>query len=418
MNQDGATFPIIHNRSDNECVTNLSLTLDVEVWLGLRCSSTSSCVWDDRSAYDYDNFVDGVPNLSLGQCAYLSLGTGKQGKWQSADCGLDYRATICQTNALSTPGQCKEPFSLGEDGRCYYANKNASTFTNAEDVCRSFGANLVSIENSQQNLIVKTLLDAAGIVNAFIGLTFVGNTYVWTDPQAAFNYTNWESGFPVSSIGSCVLMDVGASIECEYYLVVSQGGHVSVKFAEVDLKPNDYLDLYDGNNTVIARLYDGEGTGQYFATAYSNSMKIVFASYAGSATNRGWLLNFASTNILTTSVFPPNVCPQTFYYDHGTISSPGYPNDYGNGLNCTYVLQAATGYVVKIVFEIFELNRFDTVALYNGPDESSPIITVLSGTYSPNTQTYQSTTPSMTVRFLTDQTLTATGFLATFRSAI
>uniref|UniRef100_A0AC34QYL9 C-type LECtin n=1 Tax=Panagrolaimus sp. JU765 TaxID=591449 RepID=A0AC34QYL9_9BILA len=125
------------------------------------------------------------------------------------------------------------------------------------------------------------------------------------------------------------------------------------------------------------------------------------------------------TTTLPVTTYPPNVCPPTSYYDFGQISSPGFPTyNYGNELNCTYILQALNGYVINIVFGTVELNKFDTIQIYDGPSESSAVLDTLSGTYLPNSKIVQSTGIYMTLRFLTDSIATAAGFSATFNSVV
>ena len=92
---DGASLPSIHSAADNQAVTTLASNSKVQVWLGLTCSS-SACNWDDGSSYDYQNFFGGGPDVTYGNCVYLSLGVGEKGSWESTNCNFDLKATICQ----------------------------------------------------------------------------------------------------------------------------------------------------------------------------------------------------------------------------------------------------------------------------------------------------------------------------------
>ncbi len=62
-------------------------------------------------------------------------------------------------------------------------------------------------------------------------------------------------------------------------------------------------------------------------------------------------------------------CPyNNDFYTTGLISSPFYPNNYGNNLQCFYFLQATIGYVVRITFVHFDLETCcDYVSVFDGP---------------------------------------------------
>ncbi|KAE9548320.1 hypothetical protein FO519_008472 [Halicephalobus sp. NKZ332] len=106
------------------------------------------------------------------------------------------------------------------------------------------------------------------------------------------------------------------------------------------------------------------------------------------------------------------------YYTYGTIVSPGFPSQYGNSLNCTYILQVAQGSVVRLNFETYTLASYDAISIYDGLNEGSPLVYILTGSFDPNNHVFQSTGPYMAVRFLSDSILTAQGFLATFNGVI
>lgn len=99
----------------------------------------------------------------------------------------------------------------------------------------------------------------------------------------------------------------------------------------------------------------------------------------------------------------------------GTILDPGGNNDYPDSANAFLVLSAPlSGMTVQLTFESFntELN-YDFVRLYNGPDISSPLIGGYSGTTLPNGGSpIASTGQHLTLRFTSDASITAPGFVA------
>lgn len=63
---------------------------------------------------------------------------------------------------------------------------------------------------------------------------------------------------------------------------------------------------------------------------------------------------------------PANKCPPVFYSNTGTIYSPGYPGYYGDNLDCTYQIEAATTGTASITFSALSLETSDFVQIFDG----------------------------------------------------
>ncbi len=83
---------------------------------------------------------------------------------------------------------------------------------------------------------------------------------------------------------------------------------------------------------------------------------------------------------------------------------------------CVWTLTATPGQVLQLDFTAFSTeSHFDFVTIFDGPSTSSPILASVSG--GSLTQTwYRSTGGVMFIRFATDQSVTSSGFSATFTS--
>jgi hypothetical protein len=95
------------------------------VFLGLHCTSESTCTWADGSPVNYTNFVDGSPDMGVGECMMMMFDTsnGKRGKWQSAPCN-SYHYAVCQarTARLAPDPQsnyCSYGYEQKNRGWCY-----------------------------------------------------------------------------------------------------------------------------------------------------------------------------------------------------------------------------------------------------------------------------------------------------------
>lgn len=172
--------------------------------------------------------------------------------------------------------------------------------------------------------MLSQLANYSNVREIAIGLYYNGNNYHWTDPLAAYNYSNWSAGFPNPNSGACVLMSVG--------------------------------DIFNGQWRNI-----------------DCSIATPFACSYGD----GNLPFNTLTTTLSPSISPPNACPSNpIYQNYGYISSPGYPSYYGGSLECDYYLIVNVNNYVAVKFSDFDLKSGDYVDLYDGVNN---IITRLQG---------------------------------------
>ena len=105
----------------------------------------------------------------------------------------------------------------------------------------------------------------------------------------------------------------------------------------------------------------------------------------------------------------------------GTIQSPDYPNNYPDSIVCQTVLQAPPEYVVRLDIIEFSLQQDgdqegvcqrseDTLKIFNGVHDSSPIFGEFCGIYIP--RAFISSGRHLNVVFKSDSVLSNSGFLA------
>ena len=102
------------------------------------------------------------------------------------------------------------------------------------------------------------------------------------------------------------------------------------------------------------------------------------------------------------------------------MQSPNFPGLYDNDTLCTDLIQAPRGYRVRLVFTNFLVESggsqnivcpYDSLELYDGSDQSSPLIGTYCGSSSPGI--LQSTGRFMFAVFKSDSEITFTGYRAT-----
>ncbi|XP_030235027.1 deleted in malignant brain tumors 1 protein isoform X3 [Gadus morhua] len=117
----------------------------------------------------------------------------------------------------------------------------------------------------------------------------------------------------------------------------------------------------------------------------------------------------------TTDVPTVNNCGWWLYSTEGYITSPNYPQQYPNNMDCVWVI--SPGYeVIELEFLHVELEgsdcRFDGIQVYDGPSINQRQLGRLCGN---QRSTFHSTGKTLTVRFTTDSSQTYQGFRAEYR---
>ncbi|XP_043842607.1 deleted in malignant brain tumors 1 protein [Dromiciops gliroides] len=125
----------------------------------------------------------------------------------------------------------------------------------------------------------------------------------------------------------------------------------------------------------------------------------------------------------TTLVYPtsttaaaPFSCGGFLSQSSGIISSPNYPGNYPNRADCVWDIEVSNNYRVTIVFEYVQLEggcNYDYIQVYDGPYQTSPLISrVCDG----GRGSFTSTSNFMSIRFITDGSVTRRGFQAQYYS--
>ncbi|KAI8478628.1 CUB and sushi domain-containing protein 3 [Branchiostoma belcheri] len=91
------------------------------------------------------------------------------------------------------------------------------------------------------------------------------------------------------------------------------------------------------------------------------------------------------------------------------LTSPGYPNNYGNNLNCRWTIQSASGTIIHLHFIAFSLeDGYDNLNIFDGSAGSTPAQS-LTGNNVPSD--FDSSGNTVVVQFTSDQSVVQSGFL-------
>ncbi|RWS11455.1 cubilin-like protein, partial [Dinothrombium tinctorium] len=153
------------------------------------------------------------------------------------------------------------------------------------------------------------------------------------------------------------------NVECEWLIEVDPTFHVNISFYgrfEIEKEANcnnDYVRIEEMINDKWVKI------GQYCGfttpdtvTSRSHKVRIKFLTN-NAVTGDGFMLTYTLA------------CGDIFTGDQGVITSPGYPSNYLNNLNCRYLIQMQPGDFVSLEFEDFDIEDhetclFDRVIIY------------------------------------------------------
>lgn len=358
----------------------------------------------------------------------------------------DYNAIIVSPTCsggtlLTTP---TGTFTDGSDSGNYTNNQQCYWYIAppcATSVTLSFSQ--FNTELNYDGIVVYDSLDATNKIGAFSGTTVPASL---TSPTGTMlvvfisDYANVLQGFTANytSTGSSYCSGVttvntsdygtitdgsGANnycnnSNCSWLIQPPQATTITFNFTEFELEspsPDknsvyDVVEIYDGTSAsapLLKTFY-----GKYIPapiTSSSGSMFIRFYS-DGSSNFKGWSGNYTSTQNGYCNSSTSTLTAQT-----GTFSDGSGADKYSNNSDCSWLIQPTNASSITLSFSEFdtELN-YDGVIVFDGANNSAPILGKFTGTSIPSPVT--STGGSMYVSFLSDESERSNGWSANYTS--
>ncbi|KAF1764480.1 hypothetical protein GCK72_004428 [Caenorhabditis remanei] len=246
------------------------------------------------------------------------------------------------------------------------------TFTQAQSVCESLCGNLVSIHSGNEMRYIKNYYAPRSTESIYIGAITVSGKYnSWTD-GTAWDYNNIDNSQSWQATSNCMMVSLSSN----------------------------------GTQTNDAWYHTSCDTARPFMC------KRKVGTDCGS--------DYSTTTLSTGSPSPSDTTPTctSFLMSPGTFSSPGYPGNYTNNLNCAFTLATLGAYRIRLSFNSFVTeNNYDKVRIYDGDSADSQFMAQLTGAQN-SPLYYESTGNMMYVTFTTDGSVVMQGFTANFLSLI
>ncbi|MBL4708895.1 MAG: hypothetical protein JKY48_10705, partial [Flavobacteriales bacterium] len=261
-------------------------------------------------------------------------------------------------------------------------------------------------------------------VNAFSGSIFVefttdnfSTSSGWTASYASSNSfcqanTVLTANFGNFEDGSSFTQNYLDNSSCEW-LIQPTAANVAIRlnFANFDTEAiNDTVTVYDGATTAAPILGTFSGnTVPPIVTSSGGDMLVSFKSN-GSVTGAGWFAFYQTQQIPACSGQTTLTAATATFDDGSAVLDPYVQNS-----NCSWLIQPTGALNIDLTFSRFNTQAtFDIVTVYDGPDNTAPVLGTFSGTTIP--LVINGTTSEMFVEFTSNGFLNLTGWEASYVS--
>jgi len=207
--------------------------------------------------------------------------------------------------------------------------------------------------------------------------------------------------------------------DCKWLIQPPQATSITLNFTEFELEePStdgaiyDAVEVYDGTSTSATLL--GRFTGGNLPpeiTSNGGSMLVRFVSDL-TENMQGFSAYYTSTQTQYCSGTSTTLNAQSGSFTDGSAA-----NNYANNTNCSWLIQPANAKSITLSFSNFNTELdYDGVVVYDGANNSAPILKQFSGLSLPNSVT--SSGGSMYVEFVSDPAIRGQGWSANYTSTI
>lgn len=207
--------------------------------------------------------------------------------------------------------------------------------------------------------------------------------------------------------------DYANNLDCKWLIKPTNVGSVTLTFTAFNTESNyDFVKIYNGETTSSPLLGTYSGTTlPAQLTASSGKMLIHFTS-DNSTVRAGWSANYVGNPVTTYCSGTTTLNAAT-----GSLSDGSSSNNYSNNSDCYWLISPTNAATVKLTFKSFNTESGnDKLYVYNGTTTNAPLL----GTYSGSTKPAAVTASSgkMLLRFVTNASVTKSGWSATYTSTI
>ncbi len=288
------------------------------------------------------------------------------------------------------------------------------------NIFNSTGSNVFSLNsNGKSYLNIGTTLPAG---NYYIVLSGIPTIDSWKYPYSfVCTYTPSTStciSTTVLTASSGVFSDGSAgsnynnNTNCKWKIQPSGATSITLNFNSFELDISDTLIVYDGGLITSPVLAKFTGSTLPLSISSSGGTMLVRFISDSAITNSGWEATY-------TSVVVPTFCNggNVFTTSSGSFTDGSDTSNYSNNSQCSWLILPANALSVTLDFTVFNIDTIgDFVNVYDGLDNSFPLLGTFTGNSLPPSIT--STGGALFIEFLTDDTITRSGWRAAYTSIL
>ncbi len=197
-----------------------------------------------------------------------------------------------------------------------------------------------------------------------------------------------------------------------YWLIKPTGATIiNLEFTQFFTESGfDFVWVYDGSTTASPLLGKFSGSNLPNSINSSGGTMLVRFTSDNFINYSGWHANYTSSN---------NGCAGITYLinSSGSFSNGGVNNNYNNNSDCRWLILPDGATSISLSFSSFNTeNGYDGIIVYDGTSIYDPIIGVYTGNTIPSI--LYSNSGAMLVRFISNETINASGFVASYQANI
>lgn len=210
-------------------------------------------------------------------------------------------------------------------------------------------------------------------------------------------------------------------VDCEWIIRTRLGQVINLHFEYFDVEGStlcryDYVSVHDGRTTSSRQI--AKFCASVIPVSLQSSSNFMFVKFHSDTrrTYKGFLAKWQSTNVrVRTDPRHTTKCGGQITEPNGTLTSPGYPNNYGSNLDCIWVITAPMGHHIKLEFKRFDIDkvglgcRYDYVEVRDGNSRDSPSLGRHCGTSAG--QIFKTISNHARIRLYTDSSRERNGFV-------
>eukprot|EP00794_Sanderia_malayensis_P003246 gene3246-3727_t len=201
---------------------------------------------------------------------------------------------------------------------------------------------------------------------------------------------------------------------CNYTVIGNTGDKIRLTFTDFRLESHstcrhDKLNIYNGSSLSAPQIgsYCGSRVVPFNVSSTVSSLFMQFISDSSLA-YRGFRATYEIIG-----------CSGMYTAENGTFATPNYPSSYPINRMCKFMIKVAPGRRIQLNFSEIDVEthttcRFDYVEIYNGNDETAPLIQRYCSRHAAISLT--SSSNEVLVKFRSDSSNTGRGFRAIYTS--